>query len=67
MPQNKEKSDTLSSISLNEVDNFLEKVARTPVLRVSAKSGRLIFALDATASRRAYADRPSAPTCFSAA
>ena len=56
MPQNKEKGGTLSSTSLNEVDNFLEKVARTPVPRVSAKSGRLIFALDATASRQASWD-----------
>jgi hypothetical protein len=35
----------------NEVSAFLEKVARTPVKKDTGTKGRLIFALDATASR----------------
>jgi hypothetical protein len=34
-----------------EVDAFLEKVASTPVVKASGTRGRLIFAMDATASR----------------
>jgi hypothetical protein len=34
-----------------EVDAFLRKVASTPVVKSSGQSGRLIFAMDATASR----------------
>ena len=56
MPQNNDKNRTLSPTRLNEVESFLEKVARTPVPRISEKSGRLIFALDATASRQASWD-----------
>jgi hypothetical protein len=37
--------------SRSEVDAFLRKVASTPVVKSSTRSGRLIFALDATASR----------------
>lgn len=35
----------------SEVDKFLQKVAKTPVVKSSALPGRLIFAMDATASR----------------
>lgn len=45
----KEKLPEKSSRS--EVDAFLRKVASTPVLKSSGQSGRLIFAMDATASR----------------
>ena len=34
-----------------EVDAFLERVARTPAPRTEGGRGRLIFAMDATASR----------------
>ncbi len=37
--------------SRSEVDAFLRKVAATPVVKSSGQSGRLIFAMDATASR----------------
>jgi len=37
--------------SRSEVDAFLRKVASTPVVKSSGHSGRLIFAMDATASR----------------
>jgi hypothetical protein len=56
MSQNKDKSRELSSTNLSEVESFLEKVARTPAPRIFEKSGRLIFALDATASRQATWD-----------
>ena len=35
-----------------DVNAFLAKVAATPVKKVGVKPGRLIFALDATASRQ---------------
>ena len=56
MSQSKDKKRELSSVNLSEVESFLEKVARTPVPRDAGKSGRLIFALDATASRQATWD-----------
>ncbi len=42
-----------------EVDAFLKKVAVTPVPRPAGERGRLIFALDATASREPTWDRAS--------
>lgn len=51
----KEKLPEKSSRS--EVDAFLRKVASTPVLKSSDQSGRLIFAMDATASRAPTWDR----------
>ncbi len=36
----------------SEVDAFLQKVAGTPVIKTPGKRGRLLFAMDATASRR---------------
>ena len=39
-----------------DVSAFLEKVARTPARRSAGETGRLIFALDATASREATWD-----------
>ena len=41
---------------MSEVEAFLDKVERTPVVRSAGRSGRLIFALDATASRQATWD-----------
>jgi len=42
-----------------EVDAFLQKVAAMPVARAGSGRGRLIFALDATASREPTWDRAS--------
>ncbi|MCW9040419.1 MAG: VWA domain-containing protein [Rhodospirillales bacterium] len=39
------------------VDDFLQKVATTPVTKPSGRQGRLLFALDATASREPTWDR----------
>ena len=44
----------------NEVNAFLERVARTPPKIRSNKRGRLIFAMDATASRQPAWDRAAA-------
>ncbi len=43
----------------SEVDAFLRKVAATPALKSSAERGRLIFAMDATASREPTWDQAS--------
>ncbi len=43
--------------SRSEVDAFLEKVASTPALKKPGERGRLIFAMDATASRQPTWDR----------
>lgn len=40
-----------SASSQSEVDTFLKKVAAVPVVRPAGERGRLIFAMDATASR----------------
>ena len=42
-----------------DVDAFLAKVASTPVVKASGTRGRLIFAMDATASREPTWDRAS--------
>jgi len=39
------------------IDAFLEKVSSTPVIKPAGESGRLIFAMDATASREPAWDR----------
>ena len=41
-----------SKTTQNDVQAFLDKVAATPVKKAGIKPGRLIFALDATASRQ---------------
>ena len=43
--------------STSEVDAFLRKVAATPAVKTAGQRGRLIFALDATASRQPTWDR----------
>ena len=50
MSNGKDKLPTQPS-SASEVAKFLEKVARAPVPRAAGERGRLIFAIDATASR----------------
>lgn len=49
MGDGRDKLPTRSSQS--QVDAFLEKVARTPAVKPAGARGRLVFALDATASR----------------
>jgi hypothetical protein len=52
------KNDKLPTKSSDqEIDAFLRKVATTPVTKAPGKRGRLIFALDATASREPTWDR----------
>ena len=48
-----------SKSSSAEVDAFLRKVATTPSLHAAGDRGRLIFAMDATASREPTWDRAS--------
>jgi len=48
-----------SATSGADVAAFLEKVARTPVVRAAGQCGRLIFAMDATASREPTWDQAS--------
>lgn len=49
-------SKKLTPSSTRDIDAFLKKVAQTPVVANSGKKGRLIFAMDATASREATWD-----------
>ena len=46
-----EKKNVPSKAGSQEVADFLEKLARTPAVRSAEGAGRLIFAMDATASR----------------
>jgi hypothetical protein len=48
---NKKSGNISKSATKSEVDAFLQKVALTPAAAPSGERGRLIFALDATASR----------------
>jgi hypothetical protein len=53
-----DKSDKLPTKSGQaEIDAFLAKVASTPAVKASGTRGRLIFAMDATASREPSWDR----------
>jgi hypothetical protein len=47
----------IAKSSRAEIDAFLNKVAATPVLNKSGERGRLVFAMDATASREATWDQ----------
>ena len=58
MAQNDDKLPTRSS-SKAEVDAFLRKVAAASVTKVPGERGRLIFAIDATASRQPTWDHAS--------
>ena len=53
------KGDLPAKVSNDQVQDFLRKVAMTPVLKSSEEKGRLIFALDATASREPTWDHAS--------
>src|SRR5215475_10117098 len=58
MPADKDaKSPLTVSANSAEVDAFLQKVAAMPAVRADGGRGRLIFAMDATASRQASWDR----------
>ena len=46
------KSKLPAASSRREIDTFLEKVSKTPVSNLPGDRGRLIFAMDATASRQ---------------
>ena len=52
-------ADKLKPVTTNstEVSQFLEKVAITPVQHDAKAEGRLLFAMDATASRETTWDR----------
>jgi hypothetical protein len=49
----------ISKSSRTEIDAFLNKVAATPVVKKPGERGRLVFAMDATASREATWDQAS--------
>jgi hypothetical protein len=53
----KDNKPLVSPSTGSEVDAFLRRVATTPVRRVTGRRGRLLFALDATASRQPTWDR----------
>jgi hypothetical protein len=53
------RSDLPAKASNDQVQDFLRKVAMTPAAKSSDERGRLIFALDATASRGPTWDRAS--------
>ncbi len=50
---------TTGEVAGGEVEAFLRKVAQTPVVKAGEGRGRLIFAMDATASRQPTWDRAS--------
>ncbi len=50
----------ISKSSRTEIDAFLNKVAATPVVKSPGQRGRLMFAMDATASREATWDQACA-------
>lgn len=49
-------SKKLTRSSSSDIDAFLKKVAQTPAVKKSGQRGKLIFAMDATASREATWD-----------
>lgn len=49
-------SKKLTTSSSRDIDSFLKKVAQTPLVKSSGKKGKLVFAMDATASREATWD-----------
>lgn len=50
-------SKKLTTSSSGDIDAFLKKVAQTPAIRQSGQRGKLVFAMDATASREATWDQ----------
>jgi hypothetical protein len=60
VPDNSQKPPAPTQPLRVEVDAFLGKLARMPAVRAAGMRGRLLFALDATASREATWDRACA-------
>ncbi|HLI20382.1 MAG TPA: hypothetical protein VKV32_04645, partial [Stellaceae bacterium] len=59
-PPNSDDKGRLPAAAKNaEVDAFLRKVAAMPTARPAGRRGKLIFAMDATASREPSWDRAS--------
>lgn len=54
-----DKKSIQNKSTSNEVDAFLRKVASVPVIKASNQQGRLIFSMDATASRQPAWDSTS--------
>ncbi|HER26056.1 MAG TPA: VWA domain-containing protein, partial [Rhodospirillales bacterium] len=57
VPDTQKRDLARGKASASEIDAFLDKLSRTPVMPGRSGRGRLIFALDATASRQAMWDR----------
>ncbi|NBC33695.1 MAG: VWA domain-containing protein [Alphaproteobacteria bacterium] len=57
MAQSKKDSLPTASAGQADVDAFLKKIAATPAPRTDGRRGRLVFAMDATASREPTWDR----------
>ncbi len=51
------KGDLTAKATSDDVATFLDKIARTPAVKPAGGKGRLIFAMDATASREPTWDR----------
>lgn len=51
------KGDLAPKAATDEVAAFLDKVAQTPTIKAAGDKGRLVFAMDATASREPTWDR----------
>ncbi len=51
------KGDLTAKATSDDVSAFLDKIARTPAVKTAGGKGRLIFAMDATASREPTWDR----------
>jgi hypothetical protein len=54
---NDRKRDLTAKATSGDVSAFIDKIARTPTVRPAGGKGRLIFAMDATASREPTWDR----------
>ena len=57
MTSGESKGKVATRATSDDVASFLEKVAKIPAVRVAGTKGRLIFAMDATASREPTWDR----------
>ncbi|MEA2754329.1 MAG: hypothetical protein QOJ54_618, partial [Aliidongia sp.] len=57
MPMASDKRNLPAPAGQNEIDAFLRQVAAAPASVTASGTGRLIFALDATASRQPTWDR----------
>ena len=53
----RKRTDLTAKATSDDVSAFLNKIARTPTVKPAGGKGRLIFAMDATASREPTWDR----------